>query len=120
MGTEFFASYFSLSPSCPLSVVPGCPLSDGGSPITCHAIEVKGGEDEWNVVAIVADPRSFLVPNSTSDASGGSTEESRSSAPAPLILTHTIANLMPGTQYTFRVRCRNSLGVRVGWEVVKW
>jgi len=101
-------------PSFSCVVAPGCPLSDGGSPITCHVIEIKGGEEEWNVVGIVADPRSFEVPSNTSDSAGnGSKEESSSSAPIPLVLTHTIGILQPGTQYTFRVRCRNSLGVRV-------
>ncbi len=56
---------------------------------------------DWNLVATVADPRSFEPPTASS---------STPTSPQPP-LVHTISELSPGLTYQFRVTCRNSIGV---------
>lgn len=90
----------SYSSTSPIFVCLVSPQSDGGSAITSHAVEVKSSTGEWNVVGIEADPSSFESLSSSS--------VNLQASP----LSYTVANLLTGTQYAFRVRCRNSIGVR--------
>ena len=77
--------------------IPGFPLDDGGSDITSYKIEKKEvpGEGEWQVAAIVPDPRTFGDGPFTSHST----------------LAHSISQLSPGETYQFRVTAENGIGV---------
>lgn len=72
----------------------GRPSSDGGSEVTCYEVQCRRQEGEWVAAGTVAEPHSF-------------------SSSAVSSLTYTLTHLTPGTEYTARVGCRNTVGV--GW-----
>ena len=77
----------------------GYPLSDGGARVLSYDLEMNNDNSRhWAVVATLPDPRPPLE------------EGAKPPSPQPL-LSYTVTDLEPGTQYQFRVVSRNDVGV---------
>lgn len=80
----------------------GRPTADGGSAVTSYDIQQRQAEEGgWETTGTVAEQLSFSTPPSSKPS-----------------LTHTLTYLTPGTEYSVRICCRNSVGLSEWSECV--